>query len=312
MEIKQINHSQKQEKNGNKRPESFETFIGQEHIKKTLQAATRSALQTGKPLGHIILSGPSGFGKTTLAQILSHQTERKIHMITGYAVSKPADVISVLTTIQTNDIVFIDEIHRLPGKIQEMLYIAMEDFAIDMIMPDGANVRLPLENFTLVWATTLPDRLAKPLKNRFIYTCQFVDYTTQEKQQVVQRYLEHYEVSYIPEIIENIAKKVDTVPREIHNLCVKIKDFLVSHHLPLDINYDTRKSCEHRLQIEDWWLTAIHKKYLSILQSKDHPMGIKTIALQLGVNQQTVEEEIEPLLIKLGKIEKTTRGRKIA
>lgn len=310
MQIKQINTEKQSQQHKSHRPLNFDEFVGQTHIQKVLQTAIQSAIHRDSHLWHILLSWPSGYGKTTMAQIVANQLDSKIHIITGYAISKPADIISVLTAMEENDILFIDEIHRLKPTIEEMLYIAMEDFSIDMVMPDGGNVRLPLKPFTLIWATTKPSSLSQPLKNRFVYNCHFVDYTDEEKLDVVARYLKFYNITSENSLTTKIAKKVDSVPREIHNLCVKIRDFLISHNdWQLNLQSDTRIICEEWLQIKDWWITAIHQRYLKILENKDTPTGLKTISLQLGINEETVENEIEPLLIKLGLINKTPRWR---
>lgn len=185
----------------------------------------------------------------------------------------------------------------------------MEDFAIDMVMGDGGAVRVPLKPFTLIGATTKPESLSEPLKNRFIYTFHCVDYDESEKHQIVQRYLNIYQINYPLSLIEAIARKVDTVPRKIHNLIVKIRDYLISHHHHLTLDEKNRPDCESWLAIKDGGITTIHQKYIDILSSTAGAIGLKTIALQLGINEESVEHEIEPLLLKLGIIEKTGRGR---
>ncbi len=313
MQIKQIQTDKSLETNNSYRPINFDEFIGQEHVKNILQTAVTSALHRKKHLWHILLAWSSGYGKTTLAQIISHQAWRKIHIITWYAISKPADIISILTSMESDDILFIDEIHRLKPTIEEMLYIAMEDFAIDMVMPDGGNVRVPLSPFTLIGATTKPESLSQPLKNRFVYNCHLIEYSENEKFAVVSRYLNEYDI-----ILENvnliptISKKVDSVPREIHNFCVKIRDFLISHNeWNLTLSQTLWDSCESWLQVKDWGITPVHQKYLDILSWSDTILWLKTISLQMGLNEKTVEDEIEPLLIKLWKVQKTSRGRKL-
>lgn len=263
-------------------------------------------------LGHIFISGPSGYGKTTLAQITAQSYGKSFHMITAYAISKPAELISLMTSMQAGDILFIDEIHRLKPTIEELLYIAMEDFAIDMVMGDGGAVRVPLKPFTLIGATTKPEALSEPLKNRFIYQFHCIDYNEQEKHKIVERYLKHYGITYDSSLLDAIARKVDTVPRKIHNLVVTIRDYLLSHHNNLNLTPSIWWSCEQWLNIEDGGLTTIHQQYLTILQEADKPLGLKTLALKLGINEESVENEIEPLLLKSGRIEKTSKGRVIS
>ncbi len=291
------------------RPDSFDSFVWQSHITRIIQTAIDSAQKKSHQLWHILLCWPSGYGKTTLAQIITTIYGKQFHTVTGYAISKPAELISIMTSMNEWDVLFIDEIHRIKPVLEEMLYIAMEDFAIDMVMWDGWAVRVPLKPFTLIGATTKPESLSEPLKNRFIYNFHCVDYNEEEKHQIVERYLNHYDIWYTPELIEAIARKVDTVPRKIHNLIVKIRDFLISHHHNLILTQSIRKECEHRLSIRDGGITNIHEQYLDILKANTGAVGLKTIALQLGINEESVENEIEPLLLKSGLIEKTGRGR---
>ena len=314
MDIKEIN-VQQTKSDIHVRPTWFDNYIGQKHIKNVLTKAIHSAHKREKNLWHILLSWPSWFGKTTLGQIIAHEMGSKFHIITGYAVSKPADIMSILTSLEENDILFIDEIHRLKPTIEEMLYIGMEDFAIDMVMPEWGNVRLPIKPFTLIGATTKIENLSLPFKNRFIYSFHFTDYEHHEKEDIIKRYLWVYHIEYDQEIISSIAEKIDSVPREIHNLCVKIRDYLVTHqddHHNLYLGKDEREATHIRLQLQDGWLTNLHQKYLSILENAEGvALGVRTIALQLGINEKAVETAIEPLLLKLWKIEKTSKGRKL-
>lgn len=305
ISIEQSSWSQKT----NNRPTSFEEFIGQDHIMRVLKTAISSAQKNNHQLWHILLSGPSGYGKTTLAQIAATSYGKKFHIITGYAISKPAELISIMTNMNEWDILFIDEIHRLKPVIEEMLYIAMEDFAIDMVMGDWWSVRVPLKSFTLIGATTKPESLSEPLKNRFIYNFHCMDYSSDQKIKIIERYLNHYHISYPDNLLDAIARKVDTVPRKIHNLVVTMRDYLITHHHNLSLDKESWLRCEKWLDIADGWLTPIHQKYLDILSQGNGAMGLKTISLKLGINEESVENEIEPLLLKSGLIEKTSKGR---
>lgn len=310
MEIKKISLETANSWTISHRPQSFTEFIWQAPIKSVLQTAIESAKLREAPLGHILFSGSSGFGKTTLATIISQQMNTNIKVVTGYALTKPSELVSLLNSLESWDILFIDEIHRIKPTLEEVLYIAMEDFVIDMLMPEWWSIRLPINPFTLVWATTKPESLSQPMKNRFIYHFHFMDYDLEEKKTILDRYLQHYQVNYEPDLLEKFVQKVASVPREIHNLVIKIRDYLISRQLPILTSKDREEFLKHS-QIDDWGMMPIHKKYLDILADFDRPVGVKTLAVQLGVSEKNLEEDIEPLLLKLGKIEKTTKGRSL-
>ena len=310
MEIKKISLETATSWTISHRPQSFAEFIWQAPIKSVLQTAIESAKLREAPLGHVLFSGSSGFGKTTLATIISQQMNTNIKVVTGYALTKPSELVSLLNSLESWDILFIDEIHRIKPTLEEVLYIAMEDFVIDMLMPEWWSIRLPINPFTLVWATTKPESLSQPMKNRFIYHFHFMDYDLEEKKTILDRYLQHYQVNYEPDLLEKFVQKVASVPREIHNLVIKIRDYLISRQLSILTSKDREEFLKHS-QIDDWGMMPIHKRYLDILADFDRPVGVKTLAVQLWVSEKNLEEDIEPLLLKLGKIEKTTKGRSL-
>ncbi len=312
MQVKKISLEQDDGAVFSPRPVSFDDFVWQTDVKIVLESAIKSALTRKKTLWHVLLAGQSWFWKTTLAQIIAGQLAASIKIITGYALNKPSDLISVLSSLESGDILFIDEIHRLKPNIEEVLYIAMEDFVIDMVMPEWGNVRVPLQPFSLVWATTRLENLSEPLKNRFVYKFHFMDYNNQEKISMLERYLSLYHIEYDRGLLDEIVLKVHSVPREIHNFCLKVRDFIISqqwHHDFLTLDRATWANFLEWLKIDDGWLTQIHRKYLEILSQSQSPVALKTLALRLGMNELSVEEDIESLLLKLGKIEKTSRGR---
>jgi len=309
MEIKKINTEKLININWTNRPASFNEFIWQEHIKNILKTAIESGQKRKSHIWHILFSWPSWFGKTTMANIISKQWNVGIKAVTWYAITKPAEIISILNSLESGDILFIDEIHRLKPNIEEVLYIAMEDFVIDMVMPEWWNVRIPINPFTLIWATTKSESLSQPIKNRFVYNFHFMEYNSQEKQIIIDKYLRQYTVDFDPSILPAIAAKVDAVPREIHNLCIKLRDFAITQHNYKTIDQKWLEAFLDHSKIDEWGMTPLHAKYLEILRNADRPLGIKTIAVQLWINEKAVEEDVEPLLLKLGKIEKTAGGR---
>ncbi len=309
MEIKKINTDKLLNINSCNRPLSFDDFVWQEHIKNILKTAIESWKKRKSHIGHILFSGPSGFGKTTMANVIAKQSWVWIKAVTGYAITKPSEIISILNSLEQGDILFIDEIHRLKPNIEEVLYIAMEDFVIDMVMPEWGNVRIPINPFTLIGATTKSESLSQPIKNRFVYNFHFMEYNQSEKQIIINKYLRQYAVDFDSSLLSAIAAKVDAVPREIHNLCIKLRDFAITQQHQQKIDQKWLQAFFDYSKIEEWWTTPLHAKYLEILRNADRPLGIKTIAVQLGINEKAVEEDIEPLLLKLWKIEKTAGGR---
>lgn len=309
MEIKKIDITQ--HTSGNFRPTWWDDFVWQEDIKKVLKTAIDSSKKTNKPIWHILFLWQAGYGKTTLAQIVAHDMSRNIKIVTWYALSKPADLISVLNILDSWDILFIDEIHRLVPKIEEMLYTAMEDHVIDMVMPDGGNLRLPVQPFTLIWATTKSDHLSKPLKSRFVYKFHFVEYDESEKMKIIWYYLDKLAIVWDKDIITRLSNIVDSIPREIHNMCIRLSDYVISNKLDKTLNIDEVDHFISRSKVQQWGITPIQQRYMEILKTEDKPLWLKTIAIKMWLDEKSIEEDIEPLLIKLGKVDKTSKGRVI-
>ena len=309
MEVKKINTDKLLNINQTYRPDSFDEFIWQEHIKWVVKTAIDSGKKRKWHMGHILFSGPSGFGKTTMAHIISKQWQVNIKAVTWYAISKPSEIISILNTLENGDILFIDEIHRLKPNIEEVLYIAMEDFVIDMVMPEGGNVRIPINPFTLIGATTKSESLSQPIKNRFVYHFHFMEYTQSEKETIIKKYLDKYEIKTDDKIIKKVSEKVGSVPREIHNLCIKIRDYVITETQDKFLTESLREDFLTHSQIDEGGMTPLHAKYLEILEKADRPLGVKAIAVLLWINEKAVEEDVEPLLLKLWKIEKSGVGR---
>ena len=295
------------------RPDSFDSFVGQEHIKKTLHIAIKSSHAKKKPMWHVLLSWSSWYGKTSLAMISANILWSPIKIVTGYAFTRPSDLISILNTLREWDILFIDEIHRLKPLMEEVLYTAMEDQCVDMVMPDGYHIRVPLEPFTLMWATTKLEALSEPLKNRFIYHFHLVPYSFEEKKRIISRYMSLQKITSDDDIVDIIAQHIESVPRKIANFCIQLKDYCIAHEWDLDthiLTSDKRKQFRNWTDLEKGWLTAIHKHYIQILQEANwSPVWLRTFSVRLNMNEKSIEEDIEPLLFELGKIEKTSRGR---
>ena len=311
MEVKKISGEKKQEKESS-RPSDFNEFVWQEYIKRVLKTAIWSAIERKDNLWHMLFSWESGYWKTTLAQIVSKNFNSNIKIVTWYAINKPSELISILNSLEKNDILFIDEIHRIKANVEEVLYTAMEDFCIDMVMPEWWNVRVPINEFCLIWATTKLEMLTTPLKNRFVYKFHFTDYTENEKKKIIEKYLKHYNIKYKNNIIDKISKNIVSTPREINNFCIKLRDYITINlkweNIELwEKDWDKFKNWSN---IEKWWIQDIHKKYINIIEEKKWwPVWLKTLSVKLWMNEKAIENDIEPLLLKLWKIDKTSRWR---
>ena len=311
MEVKKIKTQKLIHTSPYTRPANFAQFVGQTDIKKALKSAILASQKTNAPIGHILFSWESGYGKTTLAQIIANELGTQIKIITWYAITKPAEIISILSSLQPRDILFIDEIHRLKPNIEEILYIAMEDFAIDMVMPEGGNIRVDVAPFTLIGATTRLEALSLPLKNRFVYKFHFGPYTPQQKQQILKMYLtQNNIIPAKPSLLKEISQMIVDTPREIYNFAIQLKDYLLSNHKDLYLDQQKREEFKAWAKLQKGGLSHLHRAYLQVLKQADgKPVGLKTIAGKLGINEKSIEQDIEPLLLKLGLVQKTSQGR---
>lgn len=324
MQVKKIDLETTELVKADFRPVNFQDFIGQEDITRVVKTAIASSKKSSRVLGHMLLLGPAWYGKTTLSQIIAHELGTSCKVVTAYAITKPADIISLLNALSEWDVLFIDEIHRLAPKIEEMLYTAMEDYVIDMVMPDGGHVKIPLQPFTLIGATTKADHLSKPLKSRFVYKFHFSDYTDHEKERIIWYYLEKlgieakkltgekakiWENESAGYGIKEFAKLVENIPRELHNVCVRMYDYLNVHHKNLELSIQAIEEFASWNNAREGGLNTLHTAYLEVLDAANRPMSLNTIAVKMWLDEKTVEEEIEPLLIKLGYVERGLRGR---
>lgn len=309
MQVKKIDTTTLLTVRSDYRPTAFDDFVWQEDVTRVVKTAITSSKKSGKPLGHMLLLGSAWYGKTTLAQIISHEIGTNCKIVTAYAISKPADIISMLNALGQNDILFIDEIHRLHPKIEEMLYTAMENYAIDMVMPDGGHVKIPLQPFTLIGATTKSDHLSKPLKSRFVYKFHFAEYSEIEKQKIIWYYLDKFGIGFQTSDLVGFARLLENVPRELYNGCVRVFDYLNVHHKKLELSALSIEEFAVRNKTKEWGLSPLHEAYLRVLETANRPLWLNTIAVKLWLDEKTVEEDIEPLLIKLGFVERGPRGR---
>ncbi|MEK7649238.1 MAG: Holliday junction branch migration DNA helicase RuvB [Patescibacteria group bacterium] len=295
------------------RPCSLDEYIGQEQIKESLGVFLQAAKQRGEPLEHVLLSGPPGLGKTTLAHIIAKEMEAGIRVTSGPALERTGDLAAILTNLSDGDILFIDEIHRLPKTIAESLYPAMEDFAFDIILgkgPAARTVRLNVPRFTLVGATTRVSMLSAPLRDRFGNALHLNFYTMQEIKKILIRSAQILDIALDDEGADMTASRARGIPRVANRLLKRVRDYAqVKGNGTIDAAI-SRHALES-LGIDHCGLDALDRKILVTIIEKfgGGPVGLNTIAASLSEEMETIEDVYEPFLMQLGLLQRTSRGR---
>lgn len=296
------------------RPKSLENYVWQDVIKKHLSVAISSAIIRKHPLEHIIFYGPPGLGKTTLANIIAHEMWVSIKSSSGPAIEKQADLVSILSNLEEWDILFIDEIHRLKPQIEEILYTAMEDFSVDIMVGAGTwaqSVKLSLKKFTLIGATTKLSSLSSPLRDRFWNILKLDFYNEAHIAEILKTNSEIINIPLSNEALVTLAKRARGTPRIANRILKIIRDY---HTIGKDIdNIKTLESILLEIGIDTLWLDYLDKKYLESLAFKfsGGPAGLNTIAAALWEEEWTLEDVVEPYLLQIWFIERTPRGRRI-
>ena len=295
------------------RPKKFAEYIGQDEVKKNLSVAIEAAKKRKEPLDHILVHGPAGLGKTTLAHIIAKEMGVSIKMTSGPALEKQGDLAAILTNLKENDILFIDEIHRLRPAIEEVLYTAMEDFGIDIIIgqgPSARNVRLNLPRFTLIGATTKVSLLSSPLRDRFGNIFKLAFYKTEDILEIIKRTSALFDYKIDEEAAEELAKSSRQTPRIANRLLKRIRDFAEVKNLS-KIDLNIAKEGLASLGIDKIGLDQADRDILELIISKFEggPVGLSAIAAATSEEQSTIEEVYEPYLLKIGYLERTHRGR---
>lgn len=295
------------------RPQTLSDYIGQQEVKKNLNIAIKAAKKRKEPLEHILVHGPAGLGKTTLAHIISHEMGVNIKMTSGPALEKQGDLASILTNLKENDILFIDEIHRLRPAIEEILYTAMEDFGIDIIIgqgPSARSVRLSIPTFTLIGATTKVSLLSSPLRDRFGNIFKLAFYKTEDILQIIKRTCKILKFNIDDKAALEIAYSARQTPRIANRLLRRIRDFAEVQNQKL-ITLQIAKQALASLGIDNFGLDQADRDILELIITKFNggPIGLSAMAAAISEEQNTLEDVYEPYLLKKGLIKRTHRGR---
>jgi len=294
------------------RPQSFDDYVGQDELKANLRIYVEAARRRGEALDHTLLFGPPGLGKTTLAQILSKELGVGFRATSGPVIAKAGDLVAILTNLEPNDVLFIDEIHRLPPAVEEVLYPAMEDYAVDIVIGEGPaarSVRLDLSPFTLVGATTRAGLLATPLRDRFGIPLRLDFYTPETLSTIVMAAARKLAAPITEDGAVEIAKRARGTPRIALRLLRRVRDFAEADGTNIDLA--AAASALARLQIDDDGLDALDRRYLDALVKTyaGGPVGADTLAAALSEARDAVEDVIEPYLMQKGYVARTPRGR---
>lgn len=295
------------------RPDSFDEYVGQTDVKENIKVFVSAARMRGTSLDHVLLYGPPGLGKTTLAHIIANELGSNIKTASGPTIEKSGDLAAILSTLEPNDVLFIDEIHRIPRYIEEILYSAMEDFKLDIIIGgegQSRNIKIDLPPFTLVGATTRAGDLTAPLRDRFGIISKLEFYTNEELSQIVKRSARVLNLEIEDDAAYEIAKRSRKTPRIANRLLKRVSDFALVNGDGV-ISLDIVKTSLKRLKIDESGLDSTDIEYLMSIINKFNggPVGIESIASSISEEATTIEDVIEPFLLQEGYVKRTSRGR---
>lgn len=295
------------------RPESLDEYVGQDKIKHNLKVFIEAAKMRDEPLDHVLLYGPPGLGKTTLAHIIANELGSNLKTATGPAIEKSGDLAAILSTLEPGDVLFIDEIHRIPSFVEEILYSAMEDFTINVVIGTegkSRSIKIDLPPFTLVGATTRAGDLSSPLRDRFGIVNKLEYYTDEELASIVKRTSQVLNMKTNDDAAMELAKRSRKTPRIANRLFKRVRDFALVEGDGL-INLDITLNALDRLNVDTYGLDMIDIEYLKALINKFNggPVGVETISTAIGEEISTIEDVVEPFLLQEGFIKRTRSGR---
>ncbi|NLL44450.1 MAG: Holliday junction branch migration DNA helicase RuvB [Mollicutes bacterium] len=297
------------------RPDSLDEYIGQEEIKENLSVFMKAAKMRNESLDHVLLYGPPGLGKTTLAYIIAHEMDGEIKTVSGPSIEKSGDLAAVLSTLELGDVLFIDEIHRIPRYIEEILYSAMEDFSLDIIVGSDStsrNIKIDLPPFTLVGATTRAGDLTGPLRDRFGIVFKLKYYTVEELTKIVKRTSKVLDCPIDDDAAIELATRSRGTPRIANRLFKRVRDYALVMGNGY-INLEITKLALDRLKVDSLGLDETDYHFLKAIIEKFNggPVGIEAIASSIGEEQTTIEDVYEPYLLQIGLLKRTPRGRMV-
>ncbi len=297
------------------RPKTLEAYVGQSKVKENLKVYMSAAKQRGEALEHVLLYGAPGLGKTTLAHIIAGEMGGQLKLTSAPAIERSGDLAAILTNLNEGDVLFIDEIHRLNHSVEEILYSAMEDYALDIIVgkgPSARNIRFALKRFTLIGATTRAGMIANPLRDRFGIMCRLELYTPAELREIVERSAKTLNINMDPAAAEEISRRSRGTPRIANRLLKRVRDFSTVNGSE-SVTLDDAKFALGRMEIDGLGLDETDRAILRAMAEKfgGRPVGLETLAATVNEDAGTIEDVYEPYLLQLGFIARTPRGRVI-